>query len=216
MIIMPYNNDGCSSCLFYDFETTGLNPFHDEIIEYTFLGVAWGSISSLIHPKKMLSEKITKITNITNDMLKDKPFIEDKIDEIYDFIVDYYNNRCNIDVPYIYLIAHNNNSFDMFFFKRIFKLSKDPSKVEFINKHIRFIDTLHLAKLVLPSMKSLKLKTLCKIYNIKEGNHRSYEDTYALIFVYQKLLDEYTQYNNKYTFYTLFNNPHIVHTILYN
>ena len=56
-------------------------------------------------------------------MLKDKPFIEDKIDEIYDFIVDYYNNRCNIDVPYIYLIAHNNNSFDMFFFKRIFKLS---------------------------------------------------------------------------------------------
>ena len=30
---MPYNNDGCSSCLFYDFETTGLNPFHDEIIE---------------------------------------------------------------------------------------------------------------------------------------------------------------------------------------
>ena len=66
MIIMPYNNDGCSSCLFYDFETTGLNPFHDNIIEYSFLGVAWGSISSLIHPKKMLSEKITKITNIKN------------------------------------------------------------------------------------------------------------------------------------------------------
>ena len=55
--------------VFYDFETTGLNPYHDEIIEFAFKNDD-DSISSLVKPSSPLKTEITSITGITNQMIQ--------------------------------------------------------------------------------------------------------------------------------------------------
>lgn len=200
-----------TSYIVFDFETTGLNPYHDNIIEYTFLG-NMQHITSLINPKKILDDKIIKITGITNEMVSNKPAIENKSNEIFEFIKHIFNTKPT-EGPYIYLIAHNNDGFDKFFFKRMFKDNSEQR--EFIHKHVRFIDTIHLAKYVLPSMRSVKLKTLCKIFNIEEGTHRSYTDTVALMEVYKKLLNEFLKYNNDYSYSELLEDPSIIYDHIY-
>ena len=98
--------------IIYDLETTGLNPFYDEIIEYSFYDTTNNKkISSLVNPKRRIEQKITEITGITNDDLSDKSSIESHIKTIFDLI----NNEN------IYLIAHNNDNFDKYFIKELLK-----------------------------------------------------------------------------------------------
>ena len=57
---------------FIDFETTGLNPFHDEIIEFAIKKYNNQSCaSSLVKPNHvfMIPPKITEITGITTQMI---------------------------------------------------------------------------------------------------------------------------------------------------
>src|SRR6056297_1385586 len=65
----------------FDFETTGLSPLNDTIIEFGAVKIRAGEVvdtfSSLVYPKREISSKITDITGITNDMLKGKPVIEE-------------------------------------------------------------------------------------------------------------------------------------------
>ena len=61
--------------IFFDFETTGLNMFHDKIIEYCFQD-AYNpdlSIQSMIDPERKFEFIITKITGIYPDDLFGKP-----------------------------------------------------------------------------------------------------------------------------------------------
>ena len=97
-------------CIFYDFETTGLNQFHDDIIEYAF---AYDNqeISSLINTKKEIIQKIEKITGISQEMVKNAPPMCDEITKILDFINQKYGNK--------FFIAHNNDGFDKLFLNRI-------------------------------------------------------------------------------------------------
>ena len=64
--------------VFYDFETTGLNPFYNKIIEYAFMKDKEPEdyISSLIDPETKFESKITQITGIHPDDLNDKPTIK--------------------------------------------------------------------------------------------------------------------------------------------
>ena len=89
-----------------DFETTGFNPVNNQIIEIGAVKVINGEIESefttLVDPKTKISEKITSINGITNEMVKGKPCIDVAINDLIDFIGDY---------P---IIAHNIK-FDMEF-----------------------------------------------------------------------------------------------------
>ena len=64
----------------FDLETTGLSPINNEITEIGAVKVIDGKISDtfemLVKPKQKISQKITDITGITNEMVKDKPPIE--------------------------------------------------------------------------------------------------------------------------------------------
>ena len=65
--------------IFFDFETTGLNPYHEKIIEYAFLkgeGDKEEYIDSLVNPKKKFDKKVTDITGIHPDMLQEEETIE--------------------------------------------------------------------------------------------------------------------------------------------
>ena len=159
--------------VFFDFETTGLNPYHDEIIEYAFKNDS-DSISSLVIPSYPLKPEITTITGITNEMLENEGINQTNAKKN---IIDWLNK---IEGP-IYLIAHNNIGFDMLFFKRL--IGKDIDNFE-----IKYFDTLYLAKKLLPKMRSVSMKTLTKIFGIESGNHRALGDTCALEQVYRELI----------------------------
>ena len=87
-----------------DLETTGGNYKKDKIIEIGLVRVEKLKIveekSYLVNPEKEIPDFIQKLTKISQAKVKDKPVIEDIIDEVIDFIGD------NI------LVAHNT-SFDV-------------------------------------------------------------------------------------------------------
>lgn len=206
-------------CIYYDFETTGLNPFSEKIIEYCFMKHSGESITSLVNPCNQIDSNIERITTITNQMLSNSPTITEKKNEITTFL-----NICTNESNDLFLIAHNNANFDRFFFKNIYKneilknvISK-PVTVDNINSVYRtnlfYIDTIHLAKYIFRNKKRYNLKVLCQICNIEPGKHRALSDTIAVKKLYESLVKTLSllieiDYN------TLIQDPSIVYNIIY-
>ena len=70
----------------YDFETTGLNPFHDKIIDFCFYDLLTGKkVEGLVNPEREISSKITEITGITNEQLSVAESIKYHIQTLRDF-----------------------------------------------------------------------------------------------------------------------------------
>ena len=61
----------------FDAETTGLSPSKDKLIEIGAVKICKGKIidrfNELINPNISISSKITSITHITNEMVRDCP-----------------------------------------------------------------------------------------------------------------------------------------------
>ena len=219
--IFQYRDDlPMSRIIYYDFETTGLNPYHDRIIEYAFLDDNTQEfINELVNPQRKFEKKITDITGIHPDELQDKAPIEEHIQNI----VDYINpDNCRVGFE-TYLIAHNNDSFDKIFLNetliRLNDNSKTSQNLGKLRLYCRHIDTLLLAKKLLPELHSHSLKSLATYFKIKAGTHRAIDDTQCLMKIYHKLLEVMS---NKDTFQgeyhtknTLLNNPRIVYAYLY-
>ena len=164
--------------VYYDFETTGLNPFHDRIIEYAFLRENDDtSISSLVNPLKKFPKFITDLTGIYPEELENKLPISEKIHEITEYLMK-KNSR-------VFLVAHNNDSFDKWFFRTALKEHSDVGYNSF-----DYIDTLVLSKMLFPRFKSHSMKNLCKEFSIDLSAHRAMGDTQGLRRVYHKLLEE--------------------------
>ena len=72
-----------------DLETTGLNPKQDKIIEIGAVrvenGQETGRFHMMLNPHRELEERITELTGITGDMLKDASDIVDILAEFLDF-----------------------------------------------------------------------------------------------------------------------------------
>ena len=77
------------SYLAFDVETTGLSPESDEIIEIGALKVQDGKVCdrfiTFVKPSEPVSERITEITGITNEMLQDAAPKEKVIPAFLDF-----------------------------------------------------------------------------------------------------------------------------------
>ena len=116
--------------IYFDFEATGLNPYHIKIIEYAFVKEDKTFISSLINPEEQLEKKITEITTITNEMLKDSPKLNKKANEIWEYIYNSYKPNQKI-----YMIAHNVDGYDRFLLNRIF--ANDHLKLGFLKGETR-------------------------------------------------------------------------------
>jgi len=78
------------SFVFLDFETTGLEPNHDHIIEVGALKIDEDGyehiFQELIQPPVSISPKITQITGIDNDMVKHARPIEPVMRQLREFI----------------------------------------------------------------------------------------------------------------------------------
>ena len=161
-----------------DLETTGLSAKTDKIIEIGAIKVLNGEIvdkyETLINPGAVISQRITEVTGITNEMVKDAPYISEKIGELMEFIGE---------LP---LLGHNL-LFDYSFVKRAA-----------INNGYKFekmgVDTLKIARVRLKELESKRLDFLCAYYGIEDNNHhRAYNDAVVAHELYIKLCSEFEE-----------------------
>lgn len=163
-----------------DIETTGLDPEWDNIIEISAIKVKNNQItdifSTLINPEVKISEFISELTGITDEMIKDAPLIDDALEDYINFIGDdiILGWNVNFDINFLYDY-----------------LSKLKNKILSNN----FVDGLRIARLHLKELKSHKLSTICEYYNLnKDIAHRSLSDCYSVLNVYQKNEKRYIKY----------------------
>lgn len=170
-----------------DFETSGLNPYRDDIIEIgikKYMGDQ--SYQTLVIPesKELVNGQITRITNITNDdIFKNGINFESAYSNLYNFIIE----NSNKSIPIVYLLAHNGNAFDFIFFKRILYHLKSKKMIQ-DNIEFRYLDTLNLSRRLLDHQ-SYKMSSLCKRFHIENTEeHRALGDVLALEQIFNKLL----------------------------
>lgn len=159
----------------FDFETTGLNPKSDHIIEIGAQrienGIVTKEMSTLIHTPLALSEAIVKITGISKDMLIGKPHIKDVLDDFLDFI------KGSI------LVAHNA-SFDKDFL--FHACSRFNIEIEW-----PIFCTLKMARDLLPDLERKNLDTLAEHYGLSfEARHRSIGDVKVTSQVLKFMLEQ--------------------------
>lgn len=182
MLLEQIKKDKNNRIIWYDLETTGFNPYHDNIIEIAAMDNLGNDFNTLINIEKSLPNKIIEITNITDDMLKEQGINTrdalKKFKSYLDFGYEKYKNN-------IYLVAHNNDGFDILFLKyQFFKYEIDCNFDRF-----KYIDTYRLAQLVLPKLYSHSLKTLTTYFKYKNENaHRAMSDVLALQHIFYPLI----------------------------
>ena len=175
--------------LFLDFETSGLNPYHDDIIEIAFkVHKSDVSFNTLVKPKsnECVSLEITGITGISNKLLRKEgvPWQEAYInlnDNLKEIIKSSPDNK-------LYIVAHNGSTFDFLFLKRIFNDLNSLNIKTVSLQNIVFIDSLLFSRRILKNRMSYKQELLCKVFNIDaKGNHRALNDVIALEQLYNHL-----------------------------
>ena len=170
-----------------DIETSGIRVKWDKIIEIGAVkvrdGKAVDTFSELINPGLKLSPYITELTGITDEMLKDKPFIEEVLPRFIEFAGDDVIMGHNImfDWP----ILGHNVTFDFSFLKRAavnngYTITDDG------------IDTLKIARKTLKGLESRGLEYLCNYYGIADENHhRAFNDAEVTSKLYNVLMEKF-------------------------
>ena len=158
----------------FDIETTGLSAAADRITEIGAVKIKNGEVidrfSTLINPEIPIPHNITQLTGITNEMVADQRTIKEVMPEFIAFI-----EGCPI-------VAHNA-MFDWGFIRtKAFELGHDLD--------ITVIDTLQMARILLPNLKKYKLNLVCQHLNIKlENHHRAVHDAEATAQMYLKFIE---------------------------
>lgn len=162
------------TCVVFDIETTGFGPVNDKIIEIGAVKVVEGKItdkySTFINPDVPIPYHITQLTSITDEMVLDAPKIETVLPEFLEF--------CKGAV----LVAHNA-SFDVGFINK---------KAEFLGIETDFtvVDTVGMARLLLPHLNRFKLNVVAKELGISlENHHRAVDDAGATAEIFVKFID---------------------------
>ncbi|MBE7021391.1 MAG: PolC-type DNA polymerase III [Ruminococcaceae bacterium] len=159
----------------FDLETTGLSAVNNKIIEIGACKVRNGEIvdrfSTFVDPEEHITKEITELTNITDAMVQGAPKWEEAVRHFVDF--------CQ-DAP---LVAHNA-SFDVAFIRN----AVDRLKMDY---HPVSIDTVGLARELLPELKKHKLNLVCDYLGIElNGHHRAVNDAEATAKMFIKFLEK--------------------------
>lgn len=187
---------------FIDFETTGLNPYHDEIIEFAIKQKDTENfVSNVVRPNKtkVIPPKITEITNITNDMVFSNLSINsmNACELIFTFLKENYSGE-----GFIYLIAHNGIPFDFVILKTLMKTYANGNDIKNIDLFdiypiIKFIDSLDVSRKLVKDLDSYSQRNLCRVFNIVQENaHRAYGDVEDLNKVYNAVIKYGTNFYN--------------------
>ena len=157
----------------FDLETTGLDPENCEITEIGAVKIVNGEVierfSSFAKPKNPIPEEVTRITNITNEMVAHAPKIEDVIYDFYE-----WSKGC-------ILSGYNIIGFDMKFLRKV----ASKIGVKFDNE---LIDTMIVARQSGLRVGNYKLGTVVKALGLTLVDaHRAYNDAHATALVLLEL-----------------------------
>ena len=170
--------DGTFIC--FDIETTGLSAARDKITEIGAVkvenGVITDTFSTFANPEMPIPRKITQLTGITDDMVKDAPSQSEAVSAFLEFAGD------NV------LVAHNA-PFDTSF---IAKACEDMGR----EYNYTSIDTVAISRAILTDIKNCKLDTVAKFLRLGDFNHhRATDDAEMLARIFinlcQRLTDDY-------------------------
>ena len=159
-----------------DLETTGFSATTEKITEVGIMKVKNGEVidefSTFVNPEKHIPERVTEVTNITDEMVADAETIEKVFPKILEFLGDEKETV---------IVAHNAN-FDVGFLKQNAKVL--GHKFEYT-----YLDTLSLAKDLFPDYKKYKLGKIAENLGIKvEVAHRALDDVDTTVKVFNVMI----------------------------
>lgn len=163
----------------FDTETTGLEPSNgDEIIQIAGVRILNGRILTgeafdhLVDPRRRVPPLATRITGISQEMVKGKPKIQEILPRFHDYVGD------------AVLVAHNA-AFDM----KFLQLKQDACKIKFENP---VLDTVLLSAIVHDHTNQHTLDAVAERFSIEippETRHTALGDSLATAGVLLKLID---------------------------
>ncbi len=164
--------------ILFDLETTGLSSRYDHIIEFGAVKVVnqtiVDQIQLFIKPPVSIPARITSITNIDDEMVKDAPTLKEAFKTITNFIGDGV------------LVAHNG-----LFDYRFLQAAAQKCNVPELNNPL--IDTLALAWALIDQRKSYTLGAVARYYNLPYDQsiaHRADYDAQILQHVFASMSSE--------------------------
>ncbi len=163
----------------FDIETTGLSVKHCRITEIGAVRIRDGKVldvfNTFVNPEMAIPEDIVKLTGITDEMVKEAPDEAEALRAFFAFL----GKRA--DGGEMLLIAHNAD-FDTGFIRA----AADRCGLPFENP---YLDTLALARFLLPNLKNHKLDTVAEHYQLGDFNHhRASDDAAMLAAIYTSML----------------------------
>ncbi len=158
----------------FDLETTGIGPKSNEIIEIGAVKVVDGAVgetfSEFVNPERPIPYHIQELTGIDDSMVAGA--------ETIDAILPRFLSFCQGAV----MVAHNA-SFDMGFIEQ--KAGDRGIETDFT-----VIDTVSVARALLPDLKRYKLDTVAKKLGVSlENHHRAVDDATATAEIFVKMLE---------------------------
>ena len=168
----------------FDLETTGLSTRYDKITEFGGIRFENGQIvktlQMFINPERKIPQAIVEKTHITDEMVKDKPTIEQAIDKILEFMDG------------AILVSHNITFDYGFIAETLRKMGREP----FVKPAI---DTLSLSRYLFPDASAHRLGNLSRNLGMDDYNddeaHRADYDARILNDVWLAILHRLTKSN---------------------
>lgn len=153
-----------------DIETTGFDPDRDEIVEIAAALMhgpeVLGRFHTMVASQVPVPLETTRLTGITDADLEGAPSVESAVGQLADFVA-------GRDV-----VAHHV-AFDRAFITRVAGTAAFPGA---------WIDSLHLARIGLPRLRTHRLRDLAEAFGASSATHRAADDVEALAFVWRVLL----------------------------
>ena len=174
MVTDSQNQDLDADYVVFDLETTGFSPETNRIIEIGAVKVQNGKIvdkfSTFVNPQVPIPFRIEQLTSINDSMVIDAPVIADILPEFMKF--------CEGCV----MVAHNAD-FDMSFIKKNCQRLDIPCKPT-------IVDTVALARVLLPNLNRFKLDTVAKALGVSlENHHRAVDDAGCTAEMFVKFIE---------------------------
>jgi len=154
-----------------DTETTGFSLNHDELIQIAAARMSKGKIKewfvTFVNPGQPIPEEITHLTSINDSDVAEAPSPEEALSQLVEFVG-------TSDI-----VAHNAEFDRSFITKSMFGT---------VLLQNLWIDSLDLARIALPRLKSHRLIDLVTAFGAPRSTHRADADVEALCAIYRILL----------------------------
>ncbi|MFC0213775.1 exonuclease domain-containing protein [Paenibacillus chartarius] len=162
----------------FDLETTGFAYSNgDEIISFGGVAMTGGQMTgeqfySLVNPRRNIPEHITELTGITNEEAREAPELMEVLKGFFEFVQQKI------------LVAHGTGHDKNFLNAALWKTSR-------VHLNHRVLDTMMIAKWLLPRRRYYDLDTLLEEFGIEITlRHHALEDSLMTAKLWSKLMQE--------------------------